>query len=102
MTVLTTTDGTEAAEALAATLLGERLIACANVLPGVTSLYRWEGEVRRDKEVLVVMKSTTEALDDLRLRTLELHGYDTPEFLVLPVVDGSQAYLRWVAEEVAR
>ncbi|NIV40438.1 MAG: divalent cation tolerance protein CutA, partial [Anaerolineae bacterium] len=62
------------------------LAACVNVLPGVTSVYRWEGELQRDQEWLLVAKSTREVLDDLVRRVQALHSYDLPEVVALPVV----------------
>lgn len=100
VTVLTTTARAEQAETLARSLLDARLIACANVLPGATSLYRWDGRVQKDDEVVVIMKSTHERLELLKERLLEEHPYDVPEVIVLPVVDGSRPYLDWVRQEV--
>lgn len=77
-------------------LVGERLAACVNLIPGVRSVYRWEGEVHQDDETLAVVKTTRSAVAPLRERILELHPYDVPEFLVLPVVAGSESYLAWV------
>lgn len=97
--VLTTAPDGETAERIARALVGEGLIACANVVPGVTSIYRWEGEVRRDGEVLVVMKTTRGRLAALFGRAAELHPYEVPELLALDVSAGLPAYGRWVADE---
>lgn len=99
--VLTTMPDEDAAESLAARLVEERSIACANIVPRVTSIYRWDGEIRRDSEVLVVMKTTVGQADALQSRVEMLHPYDVPEVLVLPVVGGHAPYLEWVASEVA-
>ena len=99
--VLTTMPDEASATTLAARLVEERAIACANVVPGITSVYRWEGEVQRDAEVLVVMKTTKPAAEALHVRIDQLHPYDVPEVLVLPVAAGHAAYLDWVAGEVA-
>lgn len=96
MVVLTTLPDTRAAEALAERLIDEHLVACANVLPGVRSIYRWEGEVRRDDEVLVILKTTRRALPRLQERLPALHPYDVPELVALDVAEGSEAYLDWV------
>ena len=90
----------EVAERLARTLVDERLAACANIVPGVVSVYRWEGEVQRDSEVLVILKTSAEVLDDLESRAVELHPYDVPEVLALPVRGGHEPYLDWVRAEV--
>ena len=96
--VLTTLSAAADAGALANTLLGERLAACVNVLAPMTSFYRWKGNVERDEERQVIIKTTRAVLDRLEARVLALHPYDTPEFLVLAVDGGGDAYLRWVAE----
>lgn len=99
-TVLVTVPDAAAGEALGRALVEERLAACANVLPGVASVYRWQGEVRRDDEALVILKTTAEGLENLRERVVALHPYEVPEVLALPVVGGHGPYLRWVEEEV--
>ena len=80
-------------------LLEERLIACANV-GQVSSIYRWEGEVKEDDEVLIVMKTQTGMLEELESRVQDLHPYDLPEFVALPVYASSRKYFSWVEEEV--
>ncbi len=87
------------AERLARALVDERLIACANLIPGVVSLYRWEGEVRRDAEVLLLMKTGRNRVERLRERLGALHPYEVPELLVVAVEDGLAAYCRWVLEQ---
>lgn len=88
------------AETLACALVEERLAACVNLLPGVTSLYRWEGAVQRDTEVLMLIKTTVGGFDRLRTRVLELHPYDAFEVIALPVRDGDERYLDWVRASV--
>ena len=100
LVVLMTAGSREEADKIANALVTEMLAACVNVLPGVTSVYRWEGEVQRDQEWLLVAKSTRQVLDDLVQRVQALHSYDLPEVIALPVVGGSEAYLRWVDGEV--
>ncbi|MDP2955587.1 MAG: divalent-cation tolerance protein CutA [Longimicrobiales bacterium] len=98
--VLVTAPDPEAAEAIARALVEEGLIACASLVPGVVSIYRWKGELKRDREVLLVMKTTAARIPVLRDRTAELHPYEVPEVLVLPVDDGFGPYLEWVRAEV--
>lgn len=98
--VVTTAPDVSAAESLAARVVGERLAACANVVPGVISVYWWDGQVQRDGEVLVVFKTTATTYPALRDRIVELHPYDVPEILALPVPRGSESYLEWVRREV--
>lgn len=82
------------------TLVNEHLIACINVVEGVTSIYRWRDEIREEAEVLGVIKTTTEHIEDLKVRIEELHPYEVPEILVLSVADGLVEYLDWVHEAV--
>jgi len=98
--VLTTTPSVEVAERLGETLVEERLAACANVLPGVHSIFRWQGTVSKESEVLVLLKTTTEALDHLRRRIVELHPYEVPEVIAFDVRAGHAPYLDWVRAEV--
>jgi len=98
--VLVTGPDMETLVSLARTLLAERLIACANVVGGVRSIFRWQGEVAEEDEALAILKTTEPRLAALRARVLELHPYDVPEFLALPVSVGAEAYLDWVAASV--
>ena len=86
--------------AMARRVVGEKLAACCNVIPGLTSVYRWDGELQEDSEALLVFKTTEAALSALERRVMELHPYEVPEFLALPVTDGHGPYLRWVVGEV--
>ena len=86
-------------ERIAGALLSEGLIACANIVPGVVSLYRWEGELQRDTEVLVVMKTRAATRARAVTRAQELHPYEVPEILVLDVTGGAAPYLAWVEQE---
>lgn len=94
--ILTTAPADERAEALANALVTERLAACVNISAPMTSLYRWTGRVERDTECQLVIKTTRDRVDALRQRIAELHSYELPEFLVIAVAEGSDAYLEWV------
>jgi periplasmic divalent cation tolerance protein len=98
--VLTTAPSAEVAQRIGEALVEERLVACANVVPGVFSIFRWKGAVSKEPEVLVVLKTTTEALDAVRKRILELHPYEVPEVIALDVREGHVPYLDWVRAEV--
>lgn len=89
------------AQAIAAALVGERLAACVNAVPGVTSTYRWQGQVTTDSEVLLLIKTTAGTLDALTRRVLTLHPYALPEVIAVPVSAGHAAYLDWVRANVA-
>ena len=86
---------------LASILVNERLAACVNVLPEMESIYRWKGQVETDSERQVVIKTTVARVAALRARLHELHDYDVPEFIVLPIAGGSEAYLSWIRESTA-
>ena len=98
--VLTTIAAEADGAALARTLVDERLAACVNVLPAMTSVYRWKGQVEQDREQQVVIKTTRDLLAALDARLRELHSYELPEFLVIATGGGSEAYLQWVEESV--
>jgi periplasmic divalent cation tolerance protein len=89
------------ADALAHTLVEERLVACVNVLPPMRSTYRWKEEVEQEGERQVIMKTTRDRVSALETRLRELHPYDVPEFIVVPIVSGSEEYLRWVTESTS-
>jgi len=98
--VLVTVPDADHGLSLARRIVQERLAACANVIPGVSSVYRWDGVVQEDPEALVLFKTTEAMLEELRERVMELHGYEVPEFVTLSVEGGHEPYLRWVMGEV--
>jgi periplasmic divalent cation tolerance protein len=83
-------------ERIAEALVGEGLAACINTLPGITSVYLWEGKVQRDSEVLLLMKTTRARLAELTDRVRQLHPYELPEVIAVPVSGGLPDYLQWV------
>ncbi|GAA2388609.1 divalent-cation tolerance protein CutA [Streptomyces glaucosporus] len=100
LTVLTTTDTPEKADALARGAVEARLAACAQVTGPVTSVYRWEGAVQSEREWQVLLKTTADRYDALEAHLRAAHDYDTPEIIATPVVRGGADYLAWVAAEV--
>jgi periplasmic divalent cation tolerance protein len=96
--VFVTTPEAEA-EKLARALLEERLIACANMLKGVHSLYWWEGKIESGAETLMVLKTPASKINLLIRRVRELHSYTVPEILALPIMEANPAYAAWVAKE---
>jgi periplasmic divalent cation tolerance protein len=96
--VLTTVpeDGALGAQ-VADTLVREQLAACVNLLPPMESIYRWEGQISRDVERQVIIKTRRGHIEAIKARLRALHPYEVPELLVLPIVDGSSAYLDWIA-----
>jgi periplasmic divalent cation tolerance protein len=86
----------ERATALARALVDEGLAACVNIVPGVRSIYQWDGRLQEDDEVLCLVKTRPSVFDRARARILELHPYEVPEILAFSVDDGSPAYLDWL------
>jgi len=89
------------AQALARALVDERLAACVNRVPGVRSTYRWQGEVIDDGEELLLIKTTAARLPALKARLPQLHPYEVPELVAVPVADGHDTYLDWVRAQIA-
>jgi periplasmic divalent cation tolerance protein len=88
------------AQTIAEALVSERLAACVNRLPGISSTYRWQGTVTTDSEELLLIKTTAGRFDALKTRLLELHPYELPELIAVPVALGHPAYLDWVRQTV--
>jgi len=88
------------ASALALTLVEQRLVACVNVVPSVTSVYRWRGKIERDEERLLVMKTRADRFEELRAAIVAWHSYEVPEIVALPLVAGHAPYLAWIDESV--
>lgn len=84
------------ARAIAETLVAERLAACVSQLPEVDSVYRWQGEIQRDRETLILIKSTASRVTALIARLRELHPYEVPEIIAVPITEGLPDYLSWV------
>jgi periplasmic divalent cation tolerance protein len=99
--LLSTLPSQEAAEALVERLVGERLIACGNLLPGLRSIYRWQGELAREPEVLAIMKTSRARVGELLRRAAELHPYEVPELVTISPEAVADAYARWVREETS-
>jgi periplasmic divalent cation tolerance protein len=97
--VLTTVPDGELGDAMARKLVEERLAACVNVMPPMTSFYRWQGALEREVERQIVIKTTAERVPAVQARVAELHPYELPEFVVLAVADGSTGYMAWVGSQ---
>lgn len=97
--VFVTAPSAEHAAAIARTLVDERLAACGNVVPGLRSIYRWEGAVHDDAEALLILKTTRDRFDALRERVIALHPYEVAEVLAVRVEAGSNPYLRWISDQ---
>ncbi len=98
MIYITCENETQARE-IGRTLVAERLAACVNILPGMTSLYWWEGEVREANEAVLLAKTRMTMADALTDRVRELHSYDVPCVVVLPILRGNPDFIRWIEEQ---
>jgi len=96
--VLVTAPDLKTARRLADALVGERLAACATAVPGARSTYRWKGKVERAREVVLIVKTRAALAKRVERRVRELHPYDVPEILAIPVASGEARYLRWIGE----
>lgn len=97
---LTTLPGDFDATSLAQDLVASGLAACVNILPGVKSVYTWEGVPQVDQEQQLFLKTTTDQVDGLWEAIRKRHPYEIPEFLVVPIIDGNDDYLRWVEKSI--
>lgn len=99
LTVWVTVPTEEVANSIAGTIVEEQLAACANRIAGLFSTYRWKGKVEQEKEWLLMIKTRKDLFEKLKDRIVELHPYEVPEVIAIPVTDGHQPYLDWVVEE---
>ncbi len=99
--VLTTAGSEEEARKIARALVDRRLAACVNVVPQITSIYRWQGNVEEAREWLLIVKTTAAAFGQVRHAIAELHSYEVPECVCLAIEDGLPDYLEWIADSVS-
>lgn len=98
---MTTLGNEKDAARVAKELVSRRLVACANVIPGLRSFYHWKGELCDEQEWLITMKTTAEQVAAIKQALPELHPYDEPELIFLPIEDGSETYLKWITSEIS-
>ncbi len=98
--VLITTSSRQEAEAIGKTLIESRLAACVNIVAGVSSLFRWQGAIEHQEEVLMLVKSRTDCLPSIIEAVKRLHTYTVPELVALPILAGSPDYLAWIDESL--
>jgi len=94
--VLVTVGSREEGERIASALVGEQLAACVNIVGPIESIYRWDDQVQRDQELLLIVKTRSALFGDLAARVTALHSYQTPEVIAMPISAGSQAYVDWL------
>ena len=99
ITVFITAPNEEEAARISQTIVGERLAACVNIIRSVRSIYRWQGRVEDEQEVLMIVKTKRTLFERLQDRVKELHSYTVPEIIGLPVIEGSKEYLDWLGQE---
>jgi periplasmic divalent cation tolerance protein len=99
--VYITTASTQQAETIGRALVDARLAACVNILPGMRSIYRWQGNIETAQETILVAKTRMSLAEALTARVRELHTYDVPCVVILPVVSGLPEFLRWIDDETA-
>ena len=99
--VLMTAASYDEASRIAETLVGARLAACVQILPEIGSVYRWQGEVQREKEILLLAKTVASRFDELESQVRAMHSYETPEIVALPMTATSEPYLKWLLSELS-
>lgn len=100
--VFMTAPNADEARRIAKELVERQLAACVQILPEIESVYRWKGEVQRDKEILILAKTTAAQFDVLEKAVREMHSYDTPEIVAVPMAHVSEPYRAWLADNVRR
>ena len=98
--IFVTTKNTEEAQNISQTLVKKKLIACANIISGVKSIFWWAGKVDRANETLLVIKSQKRLLNQIIATVKKIHSYDCPEIIALPIIGGNKDYLKWVKDSV--
>jgi periplasmic divalent cation tolerance protein len=95
-----TTSGEEESKKIARTLLEERTVACANIVPSMKSFYWWEGEIEEDTESILILKTRSDKFDTLVRRVKDIHSYETPCILEISIQNGSEDYLKWLEDSL--
>jgi periplasmic divalent cation tolerance protein len=100
--VIVTIDDYNLAIQISKILISEQLAACCNIIPNITSIYRWEGEIHSDSEFLILIKTTQENLENIEKRITELHSYDVPEIISFEITSGNKPYLNWISDSLLK
>ncbi len=99
--ILSTVDNQTKAEEIATSLVSERLASCVNILPQILSIYRWKGQIEKEPETLLIIKTRGDRVDEVISRVAEIHPYEVPEVISLPIEKGHQPYLDWILAEAS-
>jgi periplasmic divalent cation tolerance protein len=99
--IYTTINGMKAARKIAQTLTEERLVACVNIIPNVESVYRWKGKIENSNEIVLIAKTIDQNVKKTIKRIKQLHKYDIPDIIVLPIIDGLKDYLDYITIETS-
>jgi len=99
--VFITASKEDEAVTIAKALVEDRLAGCVNIIRGIRSIYRWQGNIEDDKEVLMIAKTTKKLFKALEKKVKELHSYDVPEIIAMPITEGSKDYLQWLQDASA-
>ena len=97
--IFITTSNTEEAQKITNALVTKKLAACGNIVSPVHSIFQWKGELCKEEEALLILKSTTKNFQEIKAVVKKLHSYEIPEIIALPIIAGSQQYLQWIADE---
>lgn len=100
--VLVTTANLRESTKIARQLVEAKLAACVNITQPIRSIYRWQGKMADEKEFLLIIKSTRELFPEIKAAVSKIHGYQTPEIICLPIIEGSENYLQWLSDSVKR
>ena len=100
--ILTTASAVEEGQSIANTLVEKQLAACVNIIPKISSVYHWEGQIQSESEVLLLIKTTKDLESEVYQEVQNVHSYDTPELITLPITNGSETYLDWITNAVGK
>ena len=100
--ILTTVSAVEEGESIANILVEKHLAACVNIIPKINSVYRWEGQIQSESEVLLIIKTTKDLETKVYREVQNVHSYDIPELITLPITNGSETYLDWMTNAVGK